>query len=152
MVILTVRRLFSIMRGSLTAISSSTPGAIMAKRQELNVSLRYVSSRVASEILGVQAQTLRRWAKAGKIGAIRTPGNQWRYDLSGLIVAPAPAPAAPPQPKKPRATRKEPLQVAPAQPAQLDLVEMVKATPPPAVISAEALRAQIEGLTRSSRW
>jgi excisionase family DNA binding protein len=63
----------------------------MAKRQELNVTLRYVSSRVASEILGVQAQTLRRWAKAGKIGAIRTPGNQWRYDLSGLIVAPTPA-------------------------------------------------------------
>jgi excisionase family DNA binding protein len=121
----------------------------MAKRQELNVSLRYVSSRVASEILGVQAQTLRRWAKAGKIGAIRTPGNQWRYDLSGLIVAPTPA-APQPKPKKARA------EVVPSAgknpPAQLDLVEMVKAAPPPAVISAEALRHQIERLAKSSAW
>jgi hypothetical protein len=37
-------------------------------------------------------------------------------------------------------------------PAQLDLVEMVKAAPPPAVISAEALRGQIERLARSSSW
>jgi excisionase family DNA binding protein len=128
----------------------------MAKRQELNVSLRYVSSRVASEILGVQAQTLRRWAKAGKIGAIRTPGNQWRYDLSGLIVAPAPA-APPPKPKK-------------AKPAaQVDLEDIIAATPPPQVLPGVQmafavdpimpsppmgpdLRAQIERLSSSSRW
>jgi excisionase family DNA binding protein len=144
------------MRGSLPAIRSSTHGAVMAKRQELNVSLRYVSSRVASEILGVQAQTLRRWAKAGKIGAIRTPGNQWRYDLSGLIVAPAPA-APPPKPKK-------------AKPAaQVDLEDIIAATPPPQVLPGVQmafavdpimpsppmgpdLRAQIERLSSSSRW
>jgi excisionase family DNA binding protein len=107
----------------------------MAKRQELNSQLRMVSSRVACEVLGVTSQTLRRWAKQSKIGAIKTPGGHYRYDLSGLIVSEGPA--APP---KPRATRKEPLQVEPAPPAQLDLVEMVKAVPPQAVISAEALR------------
>jgi excisionase family DNA binding protein len=122
----------------------------MAKRQELNVTLRYVSSRVASEILGVQAQTLRRWAKAGKIGAIRTPGNQWRYDLSGLIVAPTPAAPPQPKPKKARAGVVPPSGKNP--PAQLDLVEMVKAVPAPAVISAEALRGQIERLAKSSSW
>jgi excisionase family DNA binding protein len=126
----------------------------MAKSQELSQQLRFVSSRVASEILGVQAQTLRRWAKAGKIGAIRTPGNQWRYDLSGLIVAPTPA-APQPKPKKARVALSEkiPAQNAkPAMPAQLDLVEMVKAAPPPAVISAEALRHQIERLASASSW
>jgi excisionase family DNA binding protein len=117
----------------------------MAKRQELNVTLRFVSSRVASEILGVQAQTLRRWAKAGKIGAIRTPGNQWRYDLSGLI--------------KPRKAR----------PAQVDIEEVIAAAPPPQVLPGVQmsfavepimprppmgpdLRAQIERLAMSSHW
>jgi excisionase family DNA binding protein len=130
----------------------------MAKRQDLHQSLRFVSSKIACDVLGVTSQTLRRWAKQAKIGAIKTPGGHYRYDLSGLIVA-----ESPPTPPKPRATRKEPLQVAlsekiPAQnadsakPAQLGLVEMVNAAPPAAVISAEALRAQIEGLTRSSRW
>jgi excisionase family DNA binding protein len=131
----------------------------MAKRQELNVTLRYVSSRVASEILGVQAQTLRRWAKAGKIGAIRTPGNQWRYDLSGLIVAPTPAAPPQPKPKKARA----------AKPAQVDLEEVIAAAPPPQVLPGVQmsfavdpimprppmgpdLRAQIERLASSSHW
>jgi excisionase family DNA binding protein len=128
----------------------------MAKRPELNVTLRYVSSRVASEILGVQAQTLRRWAKAGKIGAIRTPGNQWRYDLSGLIVSERPA--APPQPKPKK-----------AKPAQVDIEEVIAAAPPPQVLPGVQmsfavdpimprppmgpdLRAQIERLASSSHW
>jgi transposase-like protein len=98
--------------------------------------------------LGVTSQTLRRWAKQAKIGAIKTPGGHYRYDLSGLVVA-----ESPPAPPKPRATRKETLQVDPAPAVQLDLVEMVKATPPPpAVISAEALRHQIERLASSSHW
>jgi excisionase family DNA binding protein len=118
----------------------------MAKRQDLSQQLRFVSSRVACEVLGVTSQTLRRWAKQAKIGAIKTPGGHYRYDLSGLVVA-----ERPPAPPQPRATRKEPLQVE-APPAQLDLVEMVNAVPPPAVISAEALRGQIERLARSSHW
>jgi excisionase family DNA binding protein len=121
----------------------------MAKRQDLSQQLRFVSSRVACEVLGVTSQTLRRWARQGKIGAIRTPGGHYRFDLSGLIVVPEP-PAPQPKPKKARA------EVVPSAgknpPAQLDLVEMVKAAPPPAVISAEALRHQIERLASASSW
>jgi excisionase family DNA binding protein len=133
----------------------------MSKKRETIQLPEFVSSRVAAQVLGVTPQTLRRWARKGQIGSIRTPGGQFRYCLGPLIVAATPA--APPQPQKLRATRKEPLQVAlsekiPAQnaksaePAQLDLVEMVKATPLPAVISAEALRHQIERLASSSHW
>jgi excisionase family DNA binding protein len=130
----------------------------MAKRQELNSQLRFVSSRVACEVLGVTSQTLRRWARQSKIGAIKTPGGHYRYDLSGLIVSESPA--APPQPK-PRATRKEPLQV--------DIEEVIAAAPPPQVLPGVQmsfavepimprppmvpdLRAQIERLAQSSHW
>jgi excisionase family DNA binding protein len=122
----------------------------MAKRQELNVALRFVSSKVACEILGVTGQTLRRWAHKGQIGAIKTPGGQWRFDLSGLIIVPEPAAPPQPKPKKARAGVVPPSGKNP--PAQLDLVEMVKAVPAPAVISAEALRGQIERLAKSSSW
>jgi excisionase family DNA binding protein len=121
----------------------------MAKRQDLSQQLRFVSSRVACDVLGVTSQTLRRWAKTGRIPAVKTPGGHFRYNLAGLIVVPTPA-APQPKPKKARA------EVVPSAgknpPAQLDLVEMVKAAPPPAVISAEALRHQIERLASSSHW
>jgi excisionase family DNA binding protein len=122
----------------------------MAKRQELNSQLRMVSSRVACDVLGVTSQTLRRWAKQSKIGAIKTPGGHYRYDLSGLIVSESPA--VPPQPKPKKATPRPADAGCDLRPAQLDLVEMVKAAPPPAVISAEALRGQIERLAKSSSW
>jgi excisionase family DNA binding protein len=131
----------------------------MAKRQELNSQLRMVSSRVACEVLGVTSQTLRRWARQGKIGAIRTPGGHYRFDLSGLIVAPTPAAPPQPKPKKARAVR----------PAQVDLEDIIAAAPPPQVLPGVQmsfavdpimprppmgpdLRAQIERLSSSSRW
>jgi excisionase family DNA binding protein len=126
----------------------------MGKKRETVQLPEFVSSREACRILGVTSQTLRRWAKRGQISAIRTPGGHFRYCLGQLIVAPTPTPAALPQakPKKARPAVSEKIPAQNAMPAQLDLVEMVKAVPPPAVISAEALRHQIERLAKSSAW
>jgi excisionase family DNA binding protein len=137
----------------------------MAKRQELNSQLRMVSSRVACEVLGVTSQTLRRWAKAGKIGAIRTPGNHYRYDLSGLIVSESPA--APPQPRRSKLVAAS--SVKNAKPAQVDIEDVIAAAPPPQVLPGVQmsfavdpimprppmgpdLRTQIERLASSSHW
>jgi len=47
--------------------------------------MRYVPSREASRILGVHPQTLRVWAREGRISYIRTEGNQRRYDFDSYI-------------------------------------------------------------------
>ena len=47
--------------------------------------MRYVASREASRILGVHPQTLRVWAREGRISYIRTEGNQRRYDVDSYI-------------------------------------------------------------------
>ena len=47
--------------------------------------MRYVPSREASRILGVHPQTLRVWAREGRIDYIRTEGNQRRYDVDSYI-------------------------------------------------------------------
>ncbi len=47
--------------------------------------MRYVPSREASRILGVHPQTLRVWAREGRISYIRTEGNQRRYDVDSYI-------------------------------------------------------------------
>ena len=47
--------------------------------------MRYVPSREASRILGVHPQTLRTWAREGRIDYIRTEGNQRRYDVDSYI-------------------------------------------------------------------
>jgi excisionase family DNA binding protein len=135
----------------------------MAKRQDLSQQLRFVSSRVACDVLGVTSQTLRRWARQGKIGAIRTPGGHYRFDLSGLIVAPGgnprPDSAAVISQPKPKKTK----------PAQVDLEEIIAASPQPQVLPGVQmgfavdpimprppmgpdLRAQIERLAMSSHW
>ena len=40
-----------------------------------------VSPKEASQRLGVSVDTLRRWEKAGKIIAVRTPAGHRRYDI-----------------------------------------------------------------------
>lgn len=45
----------------------------------------YLPMRKACEILGVVPITLRRWEKAGKIRAIRTPSGQRRYARSEIL-------------------------------------------------------------------
>ncbi|MGK7893410.1 MAG: MerR family DNA-binding transcriptional regulator, partial [Xenococcus sp. (in: cyanobacteria)] len=44
----------------------------------------FVSPREASQSLGVSVDTLRRWEKAGKITAIRTPAGHRRYDIKSI--------------------------------------------------------------------
>ena len=53
--------------------------------------MRYVPSREASRILGVHPQTLRTWAREGRINYIRTEGNQRRYDVDSYLGQSSPA-------------------------------------------------------------
>ena len=45
---------------------------------------RYVGIGEAAEVLGVSAETLRRWERTGKLAGERTPGGHRRYDLAKL--------------------------------------------------------------------
>ena len=55
------------------------------------VCMRYVPSREASRIVGVHPQTLRTWAREGRINYIRTKGKQRRYDVDSYIGLSKPA-------------------------------------------------------------
>ena len=46
---------------------------------------RWLSSKEACRIIGVQPKTLREWDKAGKIRTKRTPGKHRRYDVSSVL-------------------------------------------------------------------
>ncbi|MFX1294174.1 MAG: helix-turn-helix domain-containing protein [Promethearchaeota archaeon] len=51
------------------------------------ISSKYISSGIASHLLGVCLKTLRRWDRAGKFcSAFWTPGNHRRYDRQ-LVLA-----------------------------------------------------------------
>jgi len=67
-------------------------------------SATYVSPKVAAKISGVCLQSLRRWAKMGKIKHFRTVGGHHRYSIESVLSCrpaiisppvPVPAPAAP---------------------------------------------------------
>lgn len=47
----------------------------------------FVAPSIAREVFGVTSQTLRRWAKEGKLDFIKTPGGQYRYNVAGHIGA-----------------------------------------------------------------
>ena len=47
--------------------------------------MAYVPSREAERLLGVCANTLRKWADAGEINHIKTPFGQRRYDVETFI-------------------------------------------------------------------
>jgi excisionase family DNA binding protein len=38
----------------------------------------------AAEIMGVVPYTIRRWAKSGRIEAVKTPGHHWRFSRASL--------------------------------------------------------------------
>ena len=45
----------------------------------------------AAEVLGVHVETLKRWARDGKVRAWKTPGGWWRFrraDLDALLPEP----------------------------------------------------------------
>jgi excisionase family DNA binding protein len=98
---------------------------------------KYVGPSIARELFGVTTDTLRRWAKAGKIGFIRTPGGRYRYDISQYFAV-DPVPVA-----KVAKVRKAPL-----------MPEMRVSERPPEVAAREelkrldpaALRSRIEAL------
>lgn len=44
----------------------------------------------AAELIGVHAETLKRWAVAGKVAGLKTPGGRWRFrrtDLEAFLLA-----------------------------------------------------------------
>ncbi len=45
----------------------------------------YMNPKAAAKVLGCHVESLRRLANAGKIGHIKTPGGQRRYDVQGYI-------------------------------------------------------------------
>ncbi len=47
--------------------------------------MKYLSSRIASEIIGVHSNTLRNWAKSGKIQHIITPSGQRKYNVEAFL-------------------------------------------------------------------
>lgn len=46
----------------------------------------FVSSKEASDVLGLHPNTLRRYAKEGKINFIRTAGGNRRYDIESFLL------------------------------------------------------------------
>jgi hypothetical protein len=49
------------------------------------VMANYLPARKAQAILGVTLRTLIRWAEAGKIETIKTPGGQNRYNVESVF-------------------------------------------------------------------
>jgi excisionase family DNA binding protein len=148
--------------------------------QPLYEHLRFVDSKTACAVLGVSSQTLRKWARNGSIGAIRTPGNRYRYNLAGLIVAATPTVQPQPKPQKRARVNRQLMQhqnelgrlmdgdlaiqaSAPAPEAKTapaPLPEPVEAMPAPKPervapkppLGADALRSQFSSLAGASRW
>lgn len=108
---------------------------------------KFVSPSSAAEIFGVTTQTLRRWAKNGKIKTIRTPGGQNRYDVSGIpgLEAVAVPKAAAPA-KKAAKAKPDPVAVPIQRAAPAPKAAKVAA---PALDPA-ALKARIEALQQAS--
>lgn len=44
-----------------------------------------ISPAEAAALLGVHEDTIKRWAKVGKVAAFRTPGGWWRFRKSDLL-------------------------------------------------------------------
>lgn len=88
----------------------------------------YVSSAKAAAYYGVTTQTLRKWAKLGKIEHFKTPGGHHRFLLAGMPAKAAPAPAKP-------SPRREP---------PLPIEQAIAKTPPKP--DPATLRRQIDAL------
>jgi excisionase family DNA binding protein len=66
------------------------------KKLELPSDVKWLSLQEASEILGVHPSTLRQWADASKIPAVRTPGKHRRFAESDVRALLEPEPLQPP--------------------------------------------------------
>ena len=45
---------------------------------------RFINATEAAKLYGVDAKTVRQWARDRKIPASRTPGGRWRFDHTVL--------------------------------------------------------------------
>src|SRR5258708_36013202 len=72
----------------------------------------WLSLGPASRLVGVDPDTLRRWADDGRVHAFATPGGHRRFPQEGPQ---RPAPAPPPRPRPPSAPPAPPPPPAPAQ-------------------------------------
>lgn len=94
--------------------------------------VRWYTPSEGAEMIGVTPQTLRRWAKVGKVQAIKLPSGQSRYNMDDFIrslggpraiqLPPKPAAAKPAAPAPQQ--RQMPRQAVPI-PQQIDLVEEI---------------------------
>jgi len=99
----------------------------------------FVTPSRAAEVFDVSTQTLRRWAKEGKIGFIKTPGGQYRYNVEGVIGLIQ----AVPDVKKPKAhpAKAKPVTVKPVAAAPVAPIEMPKPAPRPAMPTGVEMRS-----------
>ena len=89
----------------------------MAKKSRTGPQRNFVSPREASERLGVTTQTLRNWARKGKISFITLPSGHRHYNVDVILgVMSAPVAFAPEKPveRAPEAPRA--VEVAPVAP------------------------------------
>lgn len=91
----------------------------------------YVSSAKAAAYYGVTTQTLRKWAKLGKIEHFKTPGGHHRFILAG-------------QPREQTIAERPKMERKRAQPP-LPIEQAIAKVPPPKPDPA-ALRRQIDAL------
>ena len=59
----------------------------MTKKFSKNRNLSAAPMTIACEVIGVHENTLRAWAKAGKIQYLRTVGGQYRYNVAAYLAA-----------------------------------------------------------------
>lgn len=117
----------------------------------------YAPPSIAARVYGVKPPTLRRWAKDGKIGFIKTPGGQFRYDvrshLALMSAASVPAPAPKPAPERKPITVK-PAKVSPSKAAAATIMyanAVADTIPEPAEMTAEQIAAMQALLTPKAR-
>lgn len=99
----------------------------------------FVTPSRAAEVFDVTTQTLRRWAKEGKIGFIKTPGGQYRYNVEGHIGLIQAVPEV--KQHKPHPAKAKPVTVKPVAAAPVAPIEMPKPAPRPAMPTGVEMRS-----------
>jgi len=111
----------------------------MSRRSTNNLLQSFVSPKKASEILGVTTQTLRNWAKAGKISFVRLPSGHRHYNVEALVAVMAPSEPDPIQP----------LQRSPAMPVMPEPEIAPQANPMLAALAVLLKDPRLEGQIRA---